>query len=288
MLEPVILESMTTFSQLTLAIVGAPKTGKTQLAATGRAPLLVQDYDLRSEALAGHKGIYAIKMVDPPHPLPQTVIPDTFDILTCIEKSKKLSEIVIGARRLFPDVDPSLELKTIVIDSADSLARASLNFILGSSPEIRYTVSVQGRFTNYAPKSWTGWVSDTAMVEQIVLRCIATGLDTIFVLHESPEEVETDEWIGEGKNEQRKTRFTGRITVFPVRYGKILKNFNEVWRMELVPDQTLGRHVPKVRVAQDWNFNASTCMLLDPVEPPNIANMIEKHARREASNAGAK
>ncbi len=270
MLEPISLGESKSFKQLTLGIVGKLKSGKSRLASTGRKSILFLDYDLRSESLAGRPGVYAIKMVDPPLPNPQTVIPNTFDIMSALEKSKKVCELAIGAQRLFPNAPKDEEFKTVVFDSAQTMSRASLNFILSTSDKaIRYEVKA-GSFVHYSPNSWTGWVVDTNMVESILLRCIATGLDTIFVLHEVAEEsVDSTE---------KEPKFTGRVTVYPVRYGKILGNLNEVWRMQLDPDpKNAARYVPRVRVTQDWNFNASTCMQLDPVEAPDIEAMLAKH-----------
>lgn len=266
MIQPMDLKNTKPFGQLTLAIVGAPKSGKSRLASTGRKSMLFLDYDLRSEAIAGRDQTFAVKMIDPPAPGNATSVPDTFDILSSIEKSRKVCELSSAAGKLFPEADPSLELKTLVIDSADSLAKRSLNFLLSSSDKIRHSLTV-GKFTHYTPNSWVGWVADVGLVESIVLRCIATGLDVIFVLHEAPEE--------SAESTEESPKFTGRITVYPVRYGRLLKYFNEVWRMQLVPGKE-GRYVPQVRVCQDWNFNASTCLQLDPVEKPDIAVMLAK------------
>ncbi len=281
MIEPISLGEAKVFKQLTLAIVGGQKSGKSRLAATGRPAILFLDYDLRSESLAGRKGVYAIKMSDPPHPIPQTVIPNVFDILTCLEKSHKLCDLVAGAipQKLFPDASPDIEVTTVVHDSAESLARASLRYILSTCDDkLRFTTAVgtgAQRFIHYTPYSYVGWVADVAMVESIMLRTIATGLDTILILHESPEEAVD--------STQETPKFTGKTTVYPVRYGRILKNFNEVWRMQLRPagpndgPAMKGRYVPECRVTQNWDFNASTCMLLDPVEAPDISRMLEKH-----------
>jgi len=272
-IQAISLKDAEAFGQLTLAIVGAPKSGKSTLASTGRKPMLFLDYDLRSEAIAGKANVFAVKMIDPPLPQTPTSIPDTFDILSSIERSKKVCDLSTAGGKLFPNADPSLELKTLVVDSANSIAKRSLNWILSSSKEIRHELNVAARpgsnaFVHYTPKSWIGWVADVGLVESILIRCIATGLDTIVILHEAPEEA--------ADSTEESPKFTGHITVYPVRYGRLLINFNEVWRMKLIPGGPGGRYVPQVRVAQDWDFNASTCLQLDPVEKPDIAVMLAK------------
>lgn len=272
------LEHEQATDQLVLAIVGEQKSGKSTLAATARPEILVLDYDLRAPSIAGKKGVWALSMVDPPHPAPQTVIPATFDILSSLERSRKLRDIsyqdtvndVIQTIKPFASADQSKEVKTIVLDSAISMAKASLNFVLASSADIRFAINIGGKFTSYSPKSYIGWNADSAQAESIILRCIATGLDTIMTFHESKEEAPD--------STEEAPKWTGKLTVFPVRYARLLKNFSEVWRLTLKPGGPGGRYVPQVRVCQDWDFNSATCMLgLNLVEEPDIQKMLAKH-----------
>ena len=113
-------------------------------------------------------------------------------------------------------------------------------------------------------------------VESVILRLIALGIDVIFIMHED----DAKERDAGSTSKKPAFTYTGKIAPYPARYKHILSHFNEVWRMTLVSGDD-GSFTPKVNTRPDYTFNASTCMLLDSIEEPNICDMIEKHLQRE-------
>src|SRR6267143_6207692 len=91
-------------------------------------------------------------------------------------------------------------------------------------------------------------------------------------------------------NEQRrllipmeKPKFTGRVSVFPVRYKDLLlKYFTDIWRVKLtqVISGSTVQFLPRVYVLPDFSMDSGTSMKLDAIEEPDISKMIAKHRSR--------
>lgn len=168
-------------------------------------------------------------------------------------------------------------VETIVHDSMSSLAKNMMNYELYNNKDLRRDINF-GKFTAYIPKSYDSWNAETTAVTNIIMRSFALPTNVFCVFHETAEEAvdSTDE----------KPKYTGRVSIYPVRYRALLKYFNEVWRVKLspVPVPTGVRYLPRVYPLPDFSMDAATTMLLDPVEEPDIAAMIRKHEQRLSSN----
>ena len=275
MINPVVLENEPPVTKLKMMIVGHEKNGKSRLAATAPKPVLFHDHDNRSEALNGFKGVYSIPYSEPPWPNTPEAIQDQLDILAQLEQSLDLHDLQYRGKPVFPDVPKGTILRTNVLDSATTLGASAQRYILHTSKDIRRDITIAGKTPKTTiqvqlPGGWDAWNAEMKTVENIVLRFLALPVNTILIMHESPEE--TPDSTPESK------RFTGRVNVFPVRYGSLIKYFNEVWRVKLTAVD--GRYLPRAYPLPSYEFDSATALLLDKIEEPNIELLIQKHEQR--------
>ncbi len=265
------------FHKIKLAIVGKEKAGKSRLAATGRKNVLFLDFDNRRESVAGIPGVYAISFRDNQWPNQPSVYNETLDLLTQMEQSALKNEGRVFLRDLgfspTPNVAPTADatVGTIVCDSTQSFAKSVMSYALYTNKDIRYEVSL-GQIKIHSPKSFTAWNSEMSMVEQALLRMFALPCDVIWTFHESPEEAP-------GSTEES-PQYTGRIEVFPVRYKRLIKYFNDCWHVER--DSAAP---PRVTTVPTFAFTAATVLNIDPVEQPDISAIIAKHISRNGTGA---
>lgn len=278
MYEAADMEHASATDQLRIALIGAQKNGKSVLSSTAPGIKLVLDYDQRKEALAGKKGVRAITLKDPGFPLLPTVAEEVLDIMTGLEKSLDLHNLCDQkGNKFFPDAPEGTKVNTIVHDSIDSLARCIMQYELYNNKDLRRDINF-GKFTAYIPKSYDSWNAEMTALTNIIMRSFALPVNVICVFHETAEEAvdSTDE----------KPKYTGRVSIYPVRYRSLLKYFNEVWRVKLspVPVPSGVRYLPRVYPLPDFAMDAATTMLLDPVEEPDIEKMILKHKSKISSS----
>jgi hypothetical protein len=199
-----------------------------------------------------------------PYPDQPVVFSECLDILSQLEKSTDLG-LLDQKFKLGLEIPPETMLKTAIIDSGFSFGRAIMRFALFTNPDLRKTINIGGKLQIHTPKSWAAWGGETNTVEDYLIRLFALGIDVIFILHETAEEA--------ADSTEENPRFTGKQTVYPVRYKNLLKYFNEVWRISR-PD----KGVPKVSTVPEYAFAiAGTTLKIDAVEAPDIAAMIAKH-----------
>lgn len=213
------LQNESTGEKLQMLLVGAEKSGKSELAATAPDPVLFLDFDLRADSLSGRKGVYAFTFRDPGSTLTQpTAFNELLDVITKLEKSLSLRDLG------FSNAPADLKVKTIVFDSISTIANAARRYVLYANPkDLAYVINA-GSNQFRVPRTWHGWTTEMEMVEGAVIRCLGLPVNVIVNLHETKEEAED--------STEDNPKFTGFIAVFPVRYRVLLKFFNEVWRLE--------------------------------------------------------
>jgi len=263
--------------RLKTAIVGRYKVGKSWLCATARRPILFIDHDLRAEALAGKPGVFVKSFKDGAWFMQPTAFQETIDVITKLEDSLCLAP-------LFPEANLPADLRvaTLVFDSGQSLSASAMRQGLFGSKEIRRSI-VFGSYTAHIPKSFDGWQSEMKAVEDLVIRVMGLPVDFLITMHETAEEA-TD-------STEETPKYTGRTGVYPPRLKNLLKNFNEVWRVDLAPampadPKNPGLYLPRVQCRPDYKFDACTAMKLDQFEEPNIEKMIAKHLERSKYEQG--
>jgi AAA domain-containing protein len=259
-------------SKLKIMLVGGEQNGKSRLAATGRKPILFHDFDNKRESLAGIPGVFVITYVDPIWPMQPTASQDFLTTIGKLEQS-------IDLRDLGFDVPKGTILKTNVIDSIQTLAKAAKEYAIYNSPDLRREISFGGHKV-FVGKGWDSVNAEMAEVEKFTLRLMALPTDTIAILHETEEEA--------ADSTPEKKKFTGRIGVYPPRYQALIKYFPEVWRVKLT--QSVGSnnqmaYKPKVYPLPSYEFDSGTTLMLDAVEDPNIEAMIAKHNSRLKQNS---
>jgi hypothetical protein len=257
-------------AKLKIALVGKEKNGKSRLASTGRPNVLVHDFDNRAEALQGRKGVYVISYVEPQWPKQPEAAQKFLDNLAKLEDSLDLSDLGFKCPK-------GTLVGTNVIDSIQTFGKAFQNYALYGQKDIRREITFGGMKV-FLPGGWDAWNAEMVPVENCVLRTLALPTDTIIVLHETAEET--------ADSTSEKPRFSGRVGVFPVRYQRLIKYFNELWRVKLV-QQTVNQklvYLPKVFPFPNYEFDSATALLLDQEENPSIIEMIAKHEQRLKSN----
>ena len=100
--------------------------------------------------------------------------------------------------------------------------------------------------------------------------------NVIFVFHERDEK-------DKAESTKDVTKYTGLITVEPQFASNILTLFNDVFRIKVV-GSAVANTLPKYEVycRATNEVNASTMLMVDAIEPPNLMEMIRKHELRKA------
>jgi hypothetical protein len=246
-------------AKLKLAIVGPEKNGKSRLAATARAPVLVHDFDNRAEALASLEGVYVMSYIDPQWPRQPEAIQDFLSNLAKLEDGADLRSLG------FDGVEPGLKPRTNVIDSIHTFARSAQRYCMYNNSDIRREITV-GPMKIHIPRNFDAWNAEMSIVESAILRLLALPQDTIIILHEVAEEAPD--------STPEKPHFTGRVSVYPPRYKLLLKYFNEVWRVKLTPVKS--QMIPRVYPLPDYQFDAASALPLNGIEEPNISAILQR------------
>jgi hypothetical protein len=257
-------------AKLKIMLVGKEKNGKSWLAASGRPNVLVHDFDNRAEALQGKRGVYVISYVEPQWPRQPEAAQKFLDNMAKLEDSLDLAALGFKCPK-------GTIVGTNVIDSIQTFGKAFQNYALYGQKDIRREITFGGMKV-FLPGGWDAWNAEMVPVENCVLRMLALPTDTIIVLHETAEET--------ADSTSEKPRFTGRVGVFPVRYQRLIKYFNELWRVKLVQMTVNGKlaYKPQVFPLPNYEFDCATAMLLDAQEEPSIVQMIAKHEQRLKQN----
>lgn len=240
-------QDITPTDHMKIALVGEPKIGKSWLAATAPEPWFF-DFDDRLNSLHGKpisgKTYFDYKQTNPTAWL-------TF------EQDLSMFEYHNSQKKPIP--------KTFVLDSGQNMCQACENYIHMVNPSMRKELKV-GASVFYASNSWDTYNLEHPMLQDAISRLYQLG-NVILTLHEAPEEAP--------ESTAKNPIFTGRLTVYPVRCRKLLPIFNDQWR--LISDNGIRRVITDI---SDYKFTASTTLLLDSKEEPDIQKMIAKHQSR--------
>lgn len=233
------------------AIVGAYKVGKSWTLATAPDPVLFLDVDQRSASLAGKPGVFTLTPYDPPGiGMQPTIYSDVLDLVAKLEQTRVLKDIS-------PTFASNLSVKTLVLDSIQSMSRAILKYNMYTNPkELARKINIGGQ-TLYFPNGWDTWNSDMECMEQLIARMIAIpDIDFWITFHEMDD--------------------NGVVDTFPGRHRSIIRYFNEVWRI------TRKQTVPEAQLMPTYNFTACTTLVGAPgvVSNPNIKDLVAKYGKR--------
>jgi len=159
---------------------------------------------------------------------------------------------------------------TVVFDSVTYMTRAMEAEIFNQDASQCKTIKVGNSTGMKIRKGWDTINGIQRYMEYIIAEFSAFA-DVIFVYHERPEKDYTE-------STPERTAYTNYLTVDPQFLANSLSLLNEVYRITVNGDKKY-----EVTCKPNWEINASTTMLLDNTEPPDIMAMIEKHRIKRAS-----
>lgn len=250
--------SMQESKKLKAAIIGPPKNGKSWFAATAPGKKLVYDFDDRAISLAGK---------------PDTVVKTLRDTLT--------SPVVVAA--LESDISNLKYRKTqgkpipdtFIFDTVSNLiANGIVNAYLKENPKDGRQIKLGGTNPQQIGISFDRINVTMRFLDYLLTEYSALG-NVIFVFHERDEK-------DKAESTKDATKYTGLITVEPQFASNILTLFNDVFRI-LVKGSGVPGTLPLYQVycRATNEVTASTTLLVDAVEPPNLMDMIRKHEQRK-------
>jgi len=275
MIESKIMENETSTELLRVAMIGPEKNGKSWLSATAPGVKLVLDFDDRIAALSGRKDVYGLTFRDPKYPQMPQAAEEVLDVMNGLEASLDLSLLKDKkGTKLFPNAKEGTIVKNINFDSMSSFARFMQNYEMYNNEALCRKIKIGPGLEVYVPKNYDAWKAEMEGVASVIFRAFALPINVFCMFHEAAEESvdSTDD----------KPKFTGRVSIYPVRYKALLKYFNEVWRVRLTPIPSPAGQVylPRVYPLPDYSMDCATTMQLDKVEEPDIDKMIKKHLSR--------
>jgi hypothetical protein len=278
MIEGRNMETESSTGRLRVAIIGPEKNGKSVLASTSPGIKLFLDFDQRAEAVAGKKGVYAITFKDPGGIKMPEAAEEVLDVMTGLTSSLDLSQLKTKkGLPVFPQLKSPTIIDGVIFDSMSSFAKMMMDYETYNNADLCRKVKIGPGLEVRVPRNYDAWRAEMDGVGSAVFQAFALPINVFCIFHEVAEEAldSTDE----------KPKYTGKVSIYPVRYKSLLKYFNEVWRVRLtpIPSQSGQRYLPRVYPLPDYTMDAATTMLLDPVEEPDIEKMILKHKSRNGN-----
>lgn len=241
--------------RLKIAILGLPKSGKSWFAATAPGPIMYYDFDDRAISLSGKPNIFVKTLQDKSQRNPQAMQ----------ELERDLSNFVIRKQRGLPI--PT----TFVLDTATYLKKAIENEVFRQDPKLARQVKTGAGPTDYImiSKSYDVVNAVQGYVQYLIAEFSSLG-NLIMIFHERAQK-------DKEKSTPEKAAFTGKVTVDPQYLETSLTLFNEVFRIEAtgLPGGAGTKYT--VTCKTNYEVNASTTLLVDSTEPPDLQAMIAKH-----------
>ena len=238
--------------KLRIAILGEPKSGKSWFAATAPGPVRYYDFDNRAESLEGKPDLFVSKNTT------MGIVESDLSVM----KANKIKKLPLPT--------------TVVFDSVTYMVKAMEEEIRRQSPGLFKSIRVGNSTNVYKGKDWDVVVGIQRYVEYLVAELTALDVNFIFVFHERDEKDNSE-------STAERTAYTGKVVTSPQYLQNTLSLFNEVYRIKVD-----GNRNYQVACRPNFDINASTTMLLDPMEKPDIMGMIAKHKAKRAALGGVK
>ena len=247
----VLSDSLSLEENMKIAIVGEPKTGKSWLAATAPGPVLIFDFDDRAASLAGKSGLIIKRKPD----------------MVEVERTLSIAKAAKANKQLIP--------ATWVFDSVTFMTAAMETQIFQQCPGSFREIKVGPSTKMKIRQGWDAVNGIQQFARYIIAEFSLLG-NIIFVYHERNEKDPV-------KSTPERMAYTGDVTVDPQFLENTLSLFNEAFRIKITP---MGTYEVQCRVDQtDNKFRASTTMLLDSKELPDLTAMIAKSRAARAKQA---
>jgi AAA domain len=248
-------ENVLATQRLKIAILGKPKTGKSWFASTAPGPIRYYDFDGRAESLGGKPGLYILSN--------PTMLQIETDL--SVMKANKIKKLPLPA--------------TVVFDSVTYLNRAMEEEIFRQDPKLARTIRVGNSTSMKLRNSWDVINGIQRYVEYLIAELTALGVNFIFVFHETDEKDRTE-------STPTATAYTGLVTTDPQYLQNSLSMLNEVYRIT-VDGSSPAKPKYQVTCRPTNDVLASTTLLIDGTELPDISAMIAKHNAARAKQVAA-
>ena len=248
-----------------IAIQGKPKTGKSKFAVTIPGSKVVYDFDDRALSIAGTPDTL-IKTLKDTESNPKAC--DAIEQDLSNFKYRKLKGLPIPENYIFDTVSNFIEngikfayLKENPKDGRKLTLAGSLRVQIGISFD---RINVTTRYLDY------------------LLTEFSQLGNVIFVFHERDEK-------DKAESKPNDPKYTGLVTIEPQFAANILTFFNEVFRMQVTGSGVANSPARyEVFCKPNNEVTASTTLLVDAVEVPNLADMIAKSKARKIELASKK
>jgi hypothetical protein len=241
-----------------IAIVGEPKTGKSNLALTMPGTIYHMDFDTRSESVK--EFVARTKRTD----IMSKTYTDKNPAIPTAVSELEVDLAMFEYNKLQGKPIPS----TFVLDSITFLRACCEHELVKQQPEWSRSIKL-GANSMKVPQGWDIVNGNKAYLEYLIGRFSALG-NLIAIFHELDEK-------DNARSTLKEKAFTGRKTIQPQYLGSLLSVFNDVYRITI---DYAGKR--KVQVQPSTDFLASTSMKLDKEEEPDLAAMIAKHKKASA------
>lgn len=244
-------KEITRVDRIKAAVCGDQKTGKSSLIArTSRKPLLAYDFDDRRESIAGIDGV---------------IIKTLIDIHSSEPNAWGKLESDIGVLE-YQKSQGKLPFKSLMLDSMTFLRKYAENAMMKDTQGTLQRKAKIGIQDYLISQGWDGINYTNRMIEEMLRRVFALGIDIYCTFHTRPEK-------DKARSTKDNTVFTDQLTIEPQNLAPVLAMFNEVWRTHI----TSGGEF-KLQVKPDYYFSASTVLNnLSGEEDQDIQKLLEKH-----------
>lgn len=244
-----------TTDRIKAAIMGKPKSGKSWFAATAPPPVLVYDFSDRAESLAGKEGVFVKTLIDTQQS--PTVVKAIEADLSLFQYKKKKGEPIPAS---------------VVFDEITNLLPYIKHDYLSLNPKDGRALRLGGNLVQIGMSY--DWINvANGFLDYLITEYINLGCNIVFVFHERDEKDQAESKVGDIK-------YTGMITINPQFISPILSKFNEVFRITVKKQQANTLYTVDCKPTDE--VLASTTLLLDATEPPNLVDMIAKHKLRKS------
>jgi hypothetical protein len=245
-----------------IAILGKPKTGKSRFAVTMPGSKMVYDADDRAMSIQG---------------TPNTMIKSIKDTLT---NPTAVDQVESDLSNFKYRKTKGLSIpENYIFDTVSNFAENGIKHAyLKANPKDGRALRLGGGLTIQVGISFDRINTTTRYLDYLLTEFATLG-NVIFVFHERDEK-------DKAESKPNETKYTGLVTIEPQFCANILTFFNEVFRMEVV-----GSGVPNtpprytVTCKPNNEVTASTTLLVDAVEIPDLAAMIAKSQARKIQQA---
>ncbi len=236
-----------------ISIQGRPKTGKSKFAVTMPGSKMVYDFDDRAISIQG---------------TPDTMIRTLKDTLNNPTAVAQIETDLSNFKYRVKQGKPIPE--TFIFDTISNFIDNGIKFAyLKENPKDGRALRLAGALNIQVGISFDRINTTVRYLDYLLTEFAALG-NVIFVFHERDEK-------DKAESKPLEPRYTGLVTIEPQFCANILTFFNEVFRMEVIGSGVANTPAKYLVSCKPNNeVTASTTLLVDAVELPNLADMIAK------------